>query len=377
MDNVFSKKDLVRLTSEPLENQYQRMFAKIFQAISWTQGDILICFSGGKDSSLLLDMYCEAIVTMGLAHIPIQVAWANTTNETTAMLSFVRWFIPYLKNKYGVKIELNEVKPANGDNIITVMKREGLPFVSKLVASIIRKVTADLERNGISYDEIANLHQPTIQCRDALREMGLSDTTVLSLTGWSCRRGDFGKEFVLPLQWMPLLNIKNVTGKDIRFTEKCCQILKKDPMSRLNYPNMMTGEQALESKSRESKWLQTGCNARFADGTVRSKPFGAVSPEAVLYAIDYRNVPICSDYGKVVFNANKNCWNCTKAQRTGCALCGFGIKFDTSRFIRLQETEPAKVRFAFKPIEDGGLGYGEVCSFLNEYCGTKIEIPDI
>ena len=70
-------------------------------------------------------------------------------------------------------------------------------------------------------------------------------------------------------------------------------------------------------------------------------------------------------------------FKCTKAQRTGCSLCGFGIKFDQSRFVRMQETEPNKIKFAFKPLSEGGAGYKEVCEFVNEYCGFKIQIPNI
>ena len=203
---------------------------------------------------------------------------------------------------------------------------------------------------------------------------------VLSLTGWSCERNDFGTAFLLPKQWMPLLNIKKETGLDIRFSEKCCQILKKDPLHRLNYRSMMTGEQAVESKSRESQWLKEGCNYPVGygeNGGIRSKPLSAVSFDAVLYAIKERNVPICPDYGEVEYCDKEKCYRCTKAQRTGCALCGFGIKFDPDRFIRLQETEPAKVEAAFKPKSQGGLGYKEVCEYSNEYCKTKIKIPEV
>lgn len=376
-DNVFTKKDLLEMTSEPCECQYQRILAKIMEAINWTNGDILLCFSDGKDSALLLDMYCDIIRMFNKTDRPIKVAWANTTNETTAMKSYVPWFIQRCEEKYGVSIELNEVKPANGDNIITVLKREGLPFISKMVSGILRKVTKDMELKGVSYKDIKDLHHPTTKCRDALREMNLSNTTVLALTGWSCRRNDFGTEFVLPAQWMPLLDIKAATGKDIRFSEKCCTILKKEPISRLNYPNMMTGEQAVESKARESQWLKTGCNYRFSNGSIRSKPLGSVSLETVLFALRFREVPICSDYGNIVFEENTKCLRCTKAQRTGCALCGFGIKYDPARFVRLQETEPAKIRFAFRPMEKGGLGYRELCQYANEYCGTSILIPEV
>lgn len=161
MNKEFTKKDLVTMINEPYETQYQRILTKIMEAVNWTKGDIVVCFSGGKDSALMLDMYCEVIQMFGLTHIPIKVAWANTTNETLDM------------------------------------------------------------------------------------------------------------------------------------------------------------------------------------------------------------------------NCDKKCYRCTKAQRTGCALCGFGIKFDTQRFVRLQETEPSKVAFAFKPISQGGLGYKETCEYLNEYCNTKIVIPDV
>lgn len=367
------------MINEPYETQYQRILTKIMEAVNWTKGDIVVCFSGGKDSALMLDMYCEVIQMFGLTHIPIKVAWANTTNETAAMRNFVPYFINRCEQKYGVKIDFEEVTPAKNQNIVTVMKKEGLPFISKQVSSIIRKVTKDMEKNNVTYDDIKDLRKPTVQCRDTLREMGLSNTTVLSLTGWSCPSEVFGNAFRLAQQWMPLLNIKNVTGENIRFTEKCCTILKKEPISRLNYPNIMTGEQAVESRDRENAWLKTGCNYRFSDGSIRSKPLGSVSLDAILWSIKYRDIPICSDYGKIepYMNCDKVCYRCTKAQRTGCALCGFGIKFDTERFVRLQETEPAKVTFAFKPISQGGLGYKETCEYLNEYCNTKIVIPDV
>ena len=378
-DAIYTKADLLRMTGEPLERQYQRIIAKILQAINSTDGDILLCFSGGKDSALLLDMYCEiaSMLGIGKSNNPIKVAWANTTNETSAMKRYIPWFIDRCEQKYGVTICLEEVKPLNGDNIITVMRREGLPFISKMVAGTIRKVVADLESKGITYEDIKNLHKPTIQCRDTLRDMGLSATTVLAMTGWSCKRGDFGKNFVLPLQWMPLLDLKRSTGCDINLTEACCSILKKEPLSRLNYSNIMTGEQAVESLTRENSWLRFGCNYSLPDGTYKSKPLGAVSLDAVLYALYFRKVPLCEDYGQILYCTSTNCYKCTEAQRTGCALCGFGIKYDPKRFVRLQETEPAKVACAFKPFNEGGLGYLEVCEYLNEYCGVNIEIPQI
>lgn len=353
--------------------------AKIMEAISWTDGDIVITFSGGKDSALMLDMYCDIISSLypALKTKAIKVVWANTTNETKAMHEYIPFFIQRCEQKYGVTIDFTEVKPKSGQNIASVMKTEGLPFISKSVAGTLRKVKNSMDENGVTYDDIKNLHEPTIYCRDALREMGLNDTTVLAMTGWSCSRDDFGTAFILPKQYMPLLNIKELTGCDIKFSEKCCTILKKEPMARLNYPNIMVGEQAVESKTRENTWLMKGCNYKLPDGAIKSKPLGAVSLDAILYAIKKRDVPLSSDYGEVVYCDKTKCYKCTKAQRTGCSLCGFGIKFDQDRFVRLQETEPAKIAYAFKPFEQGGLGYKEVCEVLNNHCGMNISIPQI
>lgn len=378
-DNMYEKKDLLRLIKEPLPLQYQRIMAKIMEAIMWTDGDMAISFSGGKDSALVLDMYCYIISTICSAYkdIPIKVMWANTTNETKAMREYVPWFIERCEKKYGVKIDFIEVAPAKGKNIVTVMKEEGLPFISKMTASILRKVKSSMDENGITYDDIKDLHKPTIYCRDALREMGLNDTTVCAMTGWSVKRNDFGQAFVLAKQWMPLLNIKNLTGCDIKYSEKCCSILKKEPIARLNYPNMMTGEQAVESVSRENTWLQKGCNYKLPDGNIKSKPLAAVSLDAVLYAVKQREIPLSLDYGKVMYCDKSQCFRCTNAQRTGCALCGFGIKYDPHRFVRLQETEPAKIAYAFKPFDQGGLGYKETCEVLNSHCGLNISIPKV
>ncbi len=379
-ENIFEKADLIRMSSEDFSSQYQRAMAKIMEAISISNGEVVLCFSGGKDSSLMLDMYCEIsskLMPNTTKGKPIKVAYADTTNETAAMRKFVPSFIKRCEEKYGVKIEMQTTKPANNETFVTVLRKEGIPFISKMVSSIVRKVTADLLANGYTYTDVKDLHHPTIEARDQLREMGLSDTTVLSLTGWSCRRNDFGKEFVLPKVYMPLLDLFRQTG--IRLTEKCCLILKENPIGALKYDYIMTGEQALESKMRESAWLQHGCTYQFWENGknhLRSKPFGSLHPNTILEAIQRRDVPICSDYGEVIRCPNGG-FKCSKAQRTGCSLCGFGIKFDPNRFVRMQETEPNKIKFAFKPLSEGGAGYKEVCEFVNEYCGFTIQIPNI
>ena len=54
-------KELVEMWKRPVERQYNIAISKMLEAINETKGDMTICFSGGKDSTLLADMYCDLI----------------------------------------------------------------------------------------------------------------------------------------------------------------------------------------------------------------------------------------------------------------------------------------------------------------------------
>jgi hypothetical protein len=368
--NVFTKAQLVEMWKRPVERQYNIAIAKMLEAIRDTEGDITICFSGGKDSSLLLDMYCELISCTPWANKAIKVAFADTTNETSEMLKFVKQFIPYISNKYGVQIDLETVRPPKGLTWAGFVKENGIPLISKEQSKAIRAVKEDMRRTGCDYETAIRLARPDMAAVNELFDIGFSKTGVLSLTGYVSSRDSFGKKAVISKKWRPMI------GCDIDLTHQCCVKIKEASLNRVGSGSRMTGEQAQESSFRESAYLKTGCNVRMADGGYVSKPFGAMTKDGVLFALDFRGTPICSDYGSIVKDADGH-YRCTKAQRTGCALCGFGCQYDTERFVRLQETEPAKIRFAFKPKSEGGAGYKEAIEYMNEHCGTKVLIPEV
>ena len=369
MLNTFSKAQLIEMWKRPVERQYNIAFSKILEAIRDTQGDIAVCFSGGKDSSLLLDMFCEAWNTTQYASMPIKVCFANTTNETTAMLKFIAAFIPFMEQKHGVNIDFSEVRPPNGIVWVNFIRENGIPLISKMQSKAIRTVKRDMIATGCDYETVVRLAKADRSCVKELFDIGFSKTGVLSLTGYRSYNDKFGKAFTLSKRWMPMV------ACDINLSEQCCVKIKEAAIQQLDFPNIMTGEQASESKNREAEYLKSGCNIRLPSGEYKSKPFGAMTTDGILYSIQYRTTPICQDYGAIV--CENGHYRCTKSKRTGCALCGFGCQYDTERFVRLQETEPAKVRFAFKPKADGGAGYKEAIEYMNEYCGTNVLIPQV
>lgn len=367
---TYTKAQLVEMWKRPVETQYNIAVAKMLEAIRDTEGDITICFSGGKDSSLLLDMYCELLSSSPWAGKPIKVAFADTTNETSAILKFTKEFIPYIQNKYGVEIDFEPIRPPKGLTWASFVKENGIPLISKEQSKAIRAVKEDMKRTGCDYETVIRLARQDMAAVNELFDIGFSKTGVLSLTGYVSARKSFGKKAVISKKWRPMI------ACDVDLTHQCCIKIKEAALSQIDSGSRMTGEQAQESSFREAAYLKTGCNTRMANGGYISKPFGAMTKDGILFALDFRGTPICSDYGNIVKDEDGH-YHCTKAQRTGCALCGFGCQYDTERFVRLQETEPAKVRFAFKPKSEGGAGYKEAIEYMNEYCGTKVLIPKI
>lgn len=112
-EKIFTKKDLTEMWKRPVERQYNIALTKMMEAINETKGDITLCVSGGKDSTLLADMYCDLIAQSPYKDILVKLAFANTTNETSEILKFVYEFNDYLKQKYGVNIDFKEIKPPN------------------------------------------------------------------------------------------------------------------------------------------------------------------------------------------------------------------------------------------------------------------------
>lgn len=366
---VFTKSDLTKMWERPVEKQYSVAISKTLECIKDTRGDITIGFSGGKDSALVTDMYCDLISLTPYKELPVKIAFANTTNETKANLNYIPWFLDYLESKYKIKIDYQEVTPK-----ITWAKfvlERGIPLISKEQAKAIRHIKTDMIKTGCDYDTVIKFSSPDIKSVLELKDMGFSDSGILSLTGYVASRNAFGKKFTLSKIWRPMLLLE-----DVFLNELCCLHIKEMPLDKLPGANRLSGEQAQESLRRTDAYLKAGCNIRLPDGSYKSKPLGAMTKNGVLFALKYRGTPICSDYGEIVEDED-GCYRCTKAQRTGCALCGFGCQYDTERFVRLQETEPQKVKFAFKPKSQGGAGYKEAIEHMNEYCGTKVKIPQI
>jgi len=138
-------------------------------------------------------------------------------------------------------------------------------------------------------------------------------------------------------------------------SNECCKVMKKNPLKEYArkkkvYP--ILGTLTEESRLREQKWLQNGCNAFDAE-VKSSQPMSFWKEQDVLHYIYENGLEIASVYGDIVavdekgFEYDpvwcKDCnYKCTGCERTGCVFCGFGAHMQEHepRFIRLGKTHP-------------------------------------
>ena len=114
--------------------------------------------------------------------------------------------------------------------------------------------------------------------------------------------------------------------------------------------------------------MKNGCNY-YGKTTTRSCPFAIFTRQDLLQLALDLNVPVPRAYGEIKRKENGELYT-TRAQRTGCSMCGFGIHMEQRphRFDRLREDNPAEWEYWMKrccKAEDGTVyGWGRVLDFI-------------
>lgn len=175
---------------------------------------------------------------------------------------------------------------------------------------------------------------------------------------------------------------------DFRVSDKCCYYLKEKPCNdyakesgRSPYMGLM----ASEGGRRQKALMINGCNY-ISEGTKRSCPFAIFTRQDLLrLALEmneyYRrhhsefstaesiNTIVPEIYGAIEPDENGNLQT-TKAQRTGCAMCGFGIHLEKRphRFDLLWQRNPVEWNAWMNHVvrrEDGSwYGWGHVLDYI-------------
>ena len=301
------RSELKLLQNYPLDLKIEKTKLRIREWYEHYNGEVYISFSGGKDSTVLLDIVRNM-------YPDVEAVFSNTGLEFPEIVKFVKTFD-----------NVTIIKPEK--TFKRVIEEKGYPVISKSVSNCVRLARKNIEEG-----------------KDTLR--------VRQIKGLE-KGSKFNKS-----KWQFLLDAP------FKISDECCNELKKKPMKKYEKESgkkPFIATMAEEGQQREAAYLKTGCNA-FNNG--RSQPMGFWTEQDVLQYILENKLKICSVYGDVVEESDmlgNKYYRTTGEKRSGCIFCMFGCHLEESpnRFERLKYTHPTQYRYCMEK-----LGLKEVLDYI-------------
>lgn len=290
----------------PLHLKIKMSKQRIREFYEHFDGKVYISFSGGKDSTVLLHLVRSLYPN-------VKAVYIDTGLEYPEVRSFVKTFDNV--------IILRPNMPFN-----KVIEKYGYPVISKEVAKFIEE----------------NRKNPN---------------------GYTAKKFDPNSEYVKKygIRYC-LAKWKFLRDSNIKISAQCCNIMKKNPAKEFEkesglYPIIAT--MAAESNLRKSEYLRKGCNSFDAKRPV-STPLGFWTEQDILKYLIECNIPYCSVYGEIKQDKSGKYYT-TKAKRTGCMFCMFGVQSEKSpnRFELMKESHPKQYEYCINI-----LGCGRVLDFM-------------
>ncbi len=253
------------------------------------------------------------------------------------------------------QLDLEIIKPYKSKT--EVIREFGFPVISKAKASKIEKL------QNPNNDKITFIHA--------------------IMTGDMGEQGKFqhSNKIKLPDKWLKLFaGHYNGHRPDLhckvapfKVSAECCKWMKEKPCddwAKKHNSVPYLGLMASEGGQRELGLVKNGCNY-YGKTTTRSCPFAIFTRQDLLQlAIDLK-APVPEVYGSIEKKPDGTLYT-TRAQRTGCSMCGFGIHIEKRphRFDRLREDNPKEWEFwmyncCFDEVTGERYGWGRVLDWID------------
>jgi 3'-phosphoadenosine 5'-phosphosulfate sulfotransferase (PAPS reductase)/FAD synthetase len=322
-ENRMTMDDLKTMQSWSLERKVRVAQLRIQETLIHSDGNAVINFSGGKDSTVLLDLARRVEPT-------IKAVYVDTGIEFPEVLKFVN----LQHNVDIIKPQLCGEK-CIGDGCKTrcfgrIVKEVGWNFPSKDVS-----LTIEYARKG---------------------------------SKWAVERFDgVDKNGEVSKFRQRYKKYKYLLDAPFLISSSCCNLLKEKPLNNYHkaaHSIPIIGTMASESNRRRESWLRTGCNAFDIDKPV-SKPISFWTEQDILQYIKQTKLPIAECYGEIVEDVN-GLLRTTCESRTGCCLCPVNCHREKeNKYIRLQQSHPELWEYAME------CGIKDVL----DYIGVSYKVP--
>lgn len=241
------------------------------------------------------------------------------------------------------RLGIEGVKPLRSK--VEVIREFGFPVLSKEIAGKIELLQNPTEKNATVRHAIITGETGAYGGNRTGTRMQLPDK-------WLRRFGGADEEG----------RAKGYRAAPFKVSEKCCYYLKEKPCdvwAKEHKSVPFLGLMASEGGRREKALMMHGCNY-FGASTIRSAPFAIFDRQDVLRLAVELDVPIPEIYGRIIREPS-GMLRTTKAQRTGCSMCGFGIHLDKRphTFDLLYDRNPKEWEFWMYKV-----GWGEVLDYI-------------
>ena len=243
---------------------------------------VYVSFSGGKDSTVLLDIARRLYPT-------IPAAFVDTGLEYPEIRAFVKTFdrIDWLKPKKMFK---------------QVIEDYGYPFISKEVSDkvygarhYLRSLKEGKNPKYASFlADLLGIDRREDKDNPDYQALVKGNVRLAMLKGEY--PGKDGKKSSYDMS-----RYQFFLDAPFEISAKCCNVMKKGPAhayAKQTGRKPITAQTAAESRLRLTNWLQHGCNG-FDMKSPISNPMSFWMEQDVLQYIKERNLPICSVYGNI------------------------------------------------------------------------------
>ncbi|GHU52751.1 hypothetical protein AGMMS49975_09220 [Clostridia bacterium] len=311
-ENIFTSEDLKKMQSWDFEHKIHVTQIRILEFYGRMDGKVTVSFSGGKDSTVLLDLARRCFPDTKALYVDTGLEFPEVRNFALSLPNVI---------KLTPEMRFDEV-----------IKEYGWCYPSKDVANAVFYARQG-KRWAINYFKGLNTDGSRSWYKEAYYK-----------------------------KWAFLLD------SDFKISAKCCDVMKENPLkfyAQETKTKPITGTLTSESSRRKQAWLKTGCNS-FKKGKEISKPLSFWSEQDILrYLRDFK-IPYASVYGDIVED-KKGKLKTTGERRTGCTFCPIGCHLDkVNTFQRLEYSRPARHRYI---IND--LGLGDLLDFVGVDYGRK------
>ena len=263
--------------------------------------EITISFSGGKDSTVLLDLVLKvhSEIKCEIPLVPVYAAEVTFPTTFTYIKETIRQYqkqYPKLKNEFIAmpKKTWNEI-----------LSQNGYPIFSKQISTLINRVKKNKTKNSLTkwFFGIDKKNTSTTRYMLAKNRLFLLDDKMLN-------------------QWPDLGNKKQKEyfkkyNEPYFFSEKCCDFIKGN-LKHDKRPSFI-GTMAVESQLRKKSWLKDGCNI-YSANKKKSRPLSIWTEKDVWQYIKENNIIVNPAYN---FDHNKQVQN-LRFTRLGCTSCPYG-----------------------------------------------------